>query len=140
METIIKKMCVELDNDKLFNSIMHYYVGGTFGKIFSDEELEQINAKYQISLKDIIFDSKKEFFKAFFTYIDLSKVTTIKDWLYDWADYDDISLFTLQESTEGYDDWRAEGYKIDDLIYEKECDNYMQYIIPDVLNFYLKNK
>ena len=120
MENIIKKMCQELDNDKLFNSCLSMVVGSN-GRQFSEDEIKDINVKYNIKLNELIEENQKEFFNYLFSYINRSKLESIEDWLDDWSDYDDIALFKIDTNDYEYEDWH---------------DNYMQNIIPGVLDLH----
>lgn len=122
MESIIKNMCQSLDNDKLFNSCLAMVVGSN-GRQFSEEELDEIDEKYNIDLNELIENNEEEFFEYLFKYIDKSKLYSIEAWLDDWSDFDDIALCKIGDKKYEYD----EAY-----------DNYMHHIIPGVLNlFYL---
>lgn len=140
IEKIITELAKDVDNDKLFSTIMEKISTDGIGKELSKDELNNISKKYGYDLEEFLENHKDEIVKNLYDYINLLSVSrdTISDWLEDWADYDDIALFILDKSIENYEYFISEGYKDGDFIYEEEYDNYMQKIIPVILNYYTK--
>ena len=135
--TILNKD-TSINNDKLFSTMMKLYsTTESIGKEFSNDELNAIQMKYGYDLLEILEENKNTVLKNLYDYMDLLDISIdiVKCWLDSWADYDDIALFILDENTDGYEDFLEEGYDIGDYIYEEEYDNYMQSIIPSVLNY-----
>lgn len=128
-----------IDNDKLFSTMIKLYsTTDGIDKELSDNELNDINTKYGYNLLEILEENKNTVLKNLRDYMDLLNVNidTVDCWLNEWVYYDDIALFRLNEDIDDYEDFLDEGYHIGDYIYEEDCDNYMQSIIPSVLDYY----
>lgn len=128
-----------INNDKLFNTIIKLYsTTDSTGKELSDDELNDINTKYGYNLLEILEENKNTVLKNLYDYMNLLNVSIdiVKCWLDSWADYDDIALFILDEDIDNYKSYIDDGYNIGDYIYEDWADNYMQSIIPSVLDYY----
>lgn len=144
MESIIKKMCQELDNNKLFNTSLRIAPPSDVseGAVFSEDEIEEINKKYNFDLIDAIENNEQEFFRCLFLYINGHKLNSIEDWLESWAYYDDIALVDYRDydpnDSDLYGDIEEEDFVNGKFAYGEWNDNYMQNIIPGVLDLYKK--
>lgn len=131
-----------INNDKLFSTMIKLYsTTDSIGKELSNDELNDINTKYGYNLLEILEENKNTVLKNLYDYMNLLNVSVdiVECWLNDWADYDDIALFILDEDIDDYKSYIDDGYDIGDYIYEEENDNYMQSIIPSVLDYYYKH-
>ena len=131
-----------INNDKLFSTMIKLYsTTDSIGKELSNDELNDINTKYGYNLLEILEENKNTVLKNLYDYMNLLNVSVdiVECWLNDWVDYDDIALFILDEDIDDYKSYIDDGYDIGDYIYEKENDNYMQSIIPSVLDYYYKH-
>ena len=131
-----------INNDKLFSTMIKLYsTTDSIGKELSNDELNDINTKYGYNLLKILEENKNTVLKNLYDYMNLLNVSVdiVECWLNDWVDYDDIALFILDEDIDDYKSYIDDGYDIGDYIYEKENDNYMQSIIPSVLDYYYKH-
>lgn len=131
-----------INNDKLFSTMIKLYsTTDSIGKELSNDELNDINTKYGYNLLEILEENKNTVLKNLYDYMNLLDVSVdiVECWLNDWADYDDIALFILDEDIDDYKSYIDDGYDIGDYIYEEENDNYMQSIIPSVLDYYYKH-
>lgn len=131
-----------INNDKLFSTMIKLYsTTDSIGKELSNDELNDINTKYGYNLLEILEENKNTVLKNLYDYMNLLNVSvdTVECWLNDWADYDDIALFILDEDIDDYKSYIDDGYDIGDYIYEEENDNYMQSIIPSVLDYYYEH-
>lgn len=139
--TILSKD-TSINNDKLFSTMIKLYsTTDSIGKELSNDELNDINTKYGYNLLKILEENKNTVLKNLYDYMNLLNVSVdiVECWLNDWVDYDDIALFILDEDIDDYKSYIDDGYDIGDYIYEKENDNYMQSIIPSVLDYYYKH-
>ena len=118
-----------------------YSTTDSIGKELSNDELNDINTKYGYNLLKILEENKNTVLKNLYDYMNLLNVSVdiVECWLNDWVDYDDIALFILDEDIDDYKSYIDDGYDIGDYIYEKENDNYMQSIIPSVLDYYYEH-
>ena len=82
----IKKMCKELDNNKLFNTCVLLVEGSDNTNIFSKDEIEDINKTYNINLQELIDNDPGKFFKCLVNSLDKNKVDALEDWLNEWDD------------------------------------------------------
>lgn len=131
-----------INNDKLFSTMIKLYsTTDSIGKELSNDELNDINTKYGYNLLKILEENKNTVLKNLYDYMNLLNVSVdiVECWLNDWVDYDDIALFILDEDIDDYKSYIDDGYDIGDYIYEKENDNYMQSIIPSVLDYYYEH-
>lgn len=131
-----------INNDKLFSTMIKLYsTTDSIGKELSNDELNDINTKYGYNLLEILEENKNTVLKNLYDYMNLLNVSVdiVECWLNDWVDYDDIALFILDEDIDDYKSYIDDGYDIGDYIYEKENDNYMQSIIPSVLDYYYEH-
>ena len=139
--TILSKD-TSINNDKLFSTMIKLYsTTDSIGKELSNDELNDINTKYGYNLLKILEENKNTVLKNLYDYMNLLNVSVdiVECWLNDWVDYDDIALFILDEDIDDYKSYIDDGYDIGDYIYEKENDNYMQSIIPSVLDYYYEH-
>lgn len=135
--TILSKD-TSINNDKLFSTMMKLYsTGESIGKELSDDELNDIQTKYGYDLLEILEENENTVLENLYDYMDLLNISVdiVKCWLDNWADYDDIALFILDEDIDDYESYIEDGYDIGDYIYEDWNDDYMQSIIPSVLDY-----
>ena len=138
---IVEKLVKEIDETTLFIAVMKC----TSAPISENPVLiaSNLNTLKACGFEDFdafksyIEENEYYFFKEFYDQIDLSKVDrdVIIRCLDEWADYDDIALFILDEDIEDYEDFLDDGYEDGDYVYQSEFDNYMQDIIPPLLDF-----
>ena len=130
---IVEKLIKEIDDTTLFIAVMNCIPAPIEEKpILIAADLGTLK---ECGFED--FDAFKSYIEEFYDQIDLSKVDrdVIIRCLDEWADYDDIALFILDEDIEDYEDFLDAGYEDGDYIYQSEFDNYMQNIIPPLLDF-----
>ena len=138
---IVEKLIKEIDDTTLFIAVMNCIPAPISKKPkLIASNLNTLKACGFDTFEDFesyIEDNEYDFFKEFYNQIDLSKVDkdTIIECLDEWCDYDDIALFMLDEDIEDYEDFLDDGYEDGDYIYQSEFDNYMQNIIPPLLDF-----
>ena len=138
---IVEKLVKEIDDTTLFIAVMNCIPAPiSENPILIASNLNTLKAcgfEDFDDLKSYIEENEDDFFKEFYDQIDLSKVDrdVIIRCLDEWADYDDIALFILDEDIEDYEDFLDDGYEDGDYIYQSEFDNYMQNIIPPLLDF-----
>ncbi len=131
-----------INNDKLFSTMIKLYSQtDSIGKELSNDELDDIHTKYGYDLLEILEENKNTVLKNLNDYMDLLNVSVdiVERWLDEWADYDDIALFILDEDIDDYESYIEDGYELGDYVYEDWADNYMQPIIPSVLDYYHKH-
>ena len=138
---IVEKLIKEIDDTTLFIAVMNCIPAPIEEKpilIAADlGTLKECGFEDFDAFKSYIEDNEDDFFEEFYDQIDLSKVDrdVIIRCLDEWADYDDIALFILDEDIEDYEDFLDAGYEDGDYIYQEEFDDYMQNIIPPLLDF-----
>lgn len=90
---------------------------------------------------EILEENENTVLKNLHDYMDLLNVSVdiVECWLDEWVYYDDIALCRLNEDIDNYESYLDNGYKIGDYIYEDWADNYMQSIIPGVLDYYYEH-
>lgn len=131
-----------VNNDKLFSTMMGLYLAEGICEELSEDELNSINEKYGYDLVEILDDNKNAVLESLYNYMELLNIsaTVVECWLDNWVDCDDITLFTLYEDDDDYEILINDGYNIGDYIYEKGFNNYVDAIIPVVLDYYYKVK